>query len=144
MSRSTARGSSLCPVPSAPPAPAPAADEVVSVGGLLLGRGSVVAAILAAVTSSSRTAEHSRARQSKPCFIIAVTYRANVLLPQMFLYKGEPYCRYFLVDSLHGSEIVLKSDSEKPQLKTAVEKPTKTTGKEPNSGQQWQKVAISL
>ena len=62
----------------------------------------------------------------------------------MFLYKGEPYCRYFLVDSLHGSEIVLKSDSEKPQLKTAVEKPTKTTDKEPNSGQQWQKVAISL
>jgi hypothetical protein len=44
---------------------------------------------------------------------------------------------------LHGSEIVLKSDSKKPLLKTAVEKPIKTTGKGPNSAQQRQKIAIS-
>ena len=136
-------GSSLCPVPSAPPAPAPSAEEGASAGGLLPGRGSVVSAMLIVVTSISRIAEHPCTQQVLPCWITAVTHRADVLIPQVFLYKGEPYYCYFLVDSLHGSEIVLKSDSKKPQLKTAVEKPTKTTGKGPNSAQQRQKIAIS-
>ena len=114
-----------------------AAEDGASVGGLLPGGGSVVAAMLVVVISIRRKAEHPRAQRVMPCRIMAGMHRASILVPQVFLYKGEPYCRCFLVDNSHGSEIVLKSDSKKLQPKTSVEKPTKTSDKgqiQANSG----------
>ena len=114
-----------------------AADEGALVGGLMPGGGSVVAAILVVVMSIRRTAEHPSAQRAMPFLITAGMRRANILVPQVFLYKSEPYCRCFLVDNSHGSEIVLKSDSKKLQPKTSVEKPTKTSDKgqiQANSG----------
>ena len=86
-------GSSLCPVPSVSSLSEPSADEPTSLGGLLPGAGSVVAAILIVATSTNRAAEHTRARQFPPCRIAAVTHLANVFVPQMFMYKGEPHLR---------------------------------------------------
>ena len=130
----------FAPSPSVSSAPAPSADETESVGGLL-GRGSVVqqySLLRQAAAEQPSIPAPNRPRHASSC---GYAPRQCPRTPNV-LYKGEPCCRYFLVDSLHGSEIVLKSDSEKPQLKTAVEKSTKTTGQRPNSGQRRQKVAI--